>query len=78
MNKTEEFPHDGYTTMERSVIAVNTPMRALAAKLGCHVATVQEDATVVRLACALQGKTRPPMAVKPAPNTAAMLPPSDQ
>ena len=71
-------PRDGYTTMEGSVIAENTPMLALARKLGFQVEPVPEDGTVVRVKRALKPAKRPPVPVNPAANTAATPPPSDQ
>ena len=72
-------PHDGYTTMEGSVIAANIPMLALARKLGFEVQRMPGDATVVlvtqTLEPALLGDPGP---VNPAADTAATLPPSDQ
>jgi RimJ/RimL family protein N-acetyltransferase len=71
-------PRDGYATMEGSVIAQNTPMLALARKLGFQVEPVPEDATVVRVQRALKRAKLPPLPDKLAINTAAMPPPSDQ
>ncbi|MEO7954300.1 MAG: hypothetical protein ABIR35_09465, partial [Polaromonas sp.] len=44
-----QAPGDGYTTMEGSVLAENTPMLALARRLGFQVNPVPGDATVVRV-----------------------------
>jgi RimJ/RimL family protein N-acetyltransferase len=71
-------PRDGYTTMEGSVIAENSPMLALARKLGFQVEPVPEDATVVRVQRALKREKLPPLPGKLAINTAATPPPSDQ
>ncbi len=71
-------PHDGYTTMEGSVIAENVPMLALARKLGFQIKPVPQDGTVVLVKRALKRAKLPPIPVKPAANTAATPPPSDQ
>lgn len=75
-------PSDGYTTMEGSVMAANTPMRALARKLGFEIEHVPEDATVVHVTHALEPEKvppeRPPEPVNRVANTAATPPPSAQ
>lgn len=54
-----QAPGDGYTTMEGSVLAENTPMLALARRLGFQVDPVPGDATVVRVWRALEPGTKP-------------------